>query len=332
MLKKHKVQLTYSHCGLGHLNEVSLMTLFAEAFIRSLSEESGEVVTDFRDSEGIGIYPAYYQTHLKVEPFHPIKNLRLWQEIEFETRISRFGSVILSTEQTLTHQPHIKMNAGVSFVRDLPDSSDSEMTAPSNGITKKLNVLVKPPASLNEFKVFSNDGVDFWGDDYTYRSHGGFSYVIDQFASSTDDERPYIGHSMIFSQFFRYMNDAEWRFIHNDLKPSFIKASIDYINLMERTTYFLGTPSFQEDIQVNIKLRMTPAEEYALTPNATLVPLVILHFITEVTGGSNKRVLCVSSADKALLVPNHKPSMLNEMKRIVRNHINTRARVRNVDK
>lgn len=328
MLIEH-AELTLGHVGLGRLTEVAVLGLFATAQSHALTKGTSAERDGLRgivDSDGMGLYPTYYVTHLRAPPTALIDRFQVWDEVKVGVDVQCFGGVLLDSQYVLgggddpiEERPRWEgldlpsMRASSMFVLD-NHVGDPRPSRPKAGTTAALRALPSPPVSMEAFRAARSTGVVASFGDGPLRPRDPIEYSV---VPSRDAP---VGRAMMFSRFTEIMLYAERELLGRRLTPAFPESLLDCAAVLERETYYFGNARAGSVIDVHARARVEPCSNSMLGAGSKRVSLGILSFHHELYERATNDLIAIARSRSVLAVPNGLQSAMRDAERMLHAH------------
>ncbi|HZS43861.1 MAG TPA: D-fructose-6-phosphate amidotransferase [Blastocatellia bacterium] len=324
------VELTLSHVGLGCLNEYALITLFTNALFHRLSVGKQRPPQAIVDKNGEVLYPGYYMTHLTVPPGRPLERYSAWQTYSIGADVQVFGGMLMESRYILGDAGEISddpqswdsnsfpsMRGSSMFIVDRI-GREPQVSIPKAGLIDHLPKLTTAPTAMDKFRKLRSQGtaeMQFRGNvpscrPVVYKVEPGRDAAAGQ-------DRIYVSHTMLFAKFVEIMDHAERVFLTEEAWPPFPTRLMDCRTVIERETYYFGTPEPDDTIQTGItaQLNSCAADFHGLS--SEIIPAGLLTFMIEVYHRRTNSLLAVSKVTKLLAVPSSEQSLLHDTQRLI---------------
>jgi probable biosynthetic protein (TIGR04098 family) len=319
-------ELGYGSVGLGDLSEVPFMIAFATAQAHCMTENIGVSASQIRDVEGRTLYPAFYMTRLSVPPSRTLNHFHLWDRVALGLQVQTFGGVLLESKSILGYPGEFAdtpeewdlasfptILAGSMFV--LTDRvGEPQLSAPKSTLIADLPKLTVCPKSIESFR--------------TARSTG---HVPGAERSSLERSRPIFykiipgrdaasGCNIMFSKFIEIMDTAEHVHLSSRLGPRLPAMLLDYRLLLERETYYFAGSRSGDSLMIEVKSEIKRCTPNYHGPAKGSISVGLLTSTVEVFRRDTNELLAISRANKLMLLPLSKPSLVREAERVMFRH------------
>lgn len=241
------------------------MLLFGNSHSRLLTRGLSHSVNEVVDARGRQLYPAYFMTDLTVPLVTPLRAFTLWQSVQIETTLRRFGETLLESSYSLSRmrdegvavkkeQAAITMHANSVFILDpsLFLTKQKQVSAPRHGMITPMRRLPTPPLAIQESAQLRAGHID--NAQFPHRA-GAFSYHIE----SGRDVSP--GHPLMFTKILQIIEISERSALRELSDGRMSEAMLDAINLLRRKTFYFNNAFAGADLRIYTQLALRPCEE-----------------------------------------------------------------------
>ncbi|MEE0930056.1 MAG: hypothetical protein UIM53_03570 [Acutalibacteraceae bacterium] len=313
---KENILLNMSDVGLGNLTEYQLLIILANYHSLSLVDGKDNTPNEIVDSFGRLLYPAYYMTHLKVPVTNFIENFGLWDKIDVNVDVKRFGSNILDSEYVFKRsgdknnaEKTVVMNSNSLFVVDatLDKSVNRISSIPKPEFIADLNKVKKVPDSLKIFKEIRKSGFVLQNiiDNYI------FSYTI------VKDRDVSYNHGVIFAKFIEIMDMCQNKFLFGADNLRLPKNLYPYIHTIERETYYYSNCFEGDTVKCNMNISFEPCERRNMTDNCKEITPFWIIASFELFNQNTNNLIVISKVKKIVCIPLQDSILEYDINRII---------------
>ncbi len=309
-----------SHVGLGSLDEPSAMLLFGNSHSRLLTRGLPHNLNEVVDAKGRQLYPAYFMTDLTVPLATPLRAFSLWQSVQIETTLSRFGETLLESSYSLWRmtdegvaitgdQAAITMRANSVFIVDpsLFLTKHKQVSAPRYGMIAPMRRLSSPPLAIQE-SVHLRAGL---ADDAHFPHRAAtFSYHVE----SGRDVVP--GHPLMFAKIPQIIEISERRALRDLSDARMSEEMLDAVDLLRRKTFYFNNAFAGADLRMYTQLSLRPCEGSQWQFNSKVDYVACISFSTEVYVGGE--LLAMARAEKVSAFLLGQQAMAQDARRLYR--------------
>jgi len=265
MIKEERL-LDMSDVGLGNLTEYRLLVLLGNYHSLCLVEGLDIMPDQIVDSSEKLLYPAYFTTHLKIPVTNLIENYTLWENIQVEVDVKRFGSNILDSAYSFNKKASkeelkesIEMTSNSLFVVDATIDKSVERTSsvPKSNCIAALEKSKVVPKALKLFKNIRNNGMLLEFEHIVECPSFEYKIVSNRDASNN--------HGVIFAKYIEIMDICEQEFLCSSGCLGLPLSIISCIHTIDRQTFYYSNCFADEVIEVKLKLAFEKCEERNLT-------------------------------------------------------------------
>jgi len=324
-----QVELTLSHVGLGSLGEYALMTLFANSLFHRLAVGKQRPPAEIVDKNGEMLYPGFYTTHLTVPPNRLLEQHRAWQKFSVGVEVHSFGGMLFESQYVLADPDEISddfrtwdlnsfpsMRGSSMFIVDRV-GREAEVSIPKAGLIADLPKLAAPPAAMERFRKLRAEGSASLQFDANLKSHQPISrHIGADRDATTNHNRPYRSHTMLFARFIEIMDQAEREFLTEQMWPPFPSPLLDSRTVIGRETYYFGTPQPDDVVQIGVVGQLTPCPVNFHGASSEIISAGLLTFLLEIYDQRTKALLAISKVKKLLAVPSAEQTLLHDAQRL----------------
>lgn len=312
------IELNLSHLGLGNLNEYALMVLFGNACGHQLTLDRDCGFTQMEDHQGRLIHPAYYHTHVRVPAHTPLSSFKLWDRVSLGVEVERFGHSLLESHYVLGKEGTIARDREQWKPTDFPtmhgnnlmviegsetSGGSATIAVPQKKCIADLPQSVIPPAAIQK----ASD----------VRSRG---FGMDDFSGYLKNEEPILyqvhhhrdaapGQSMLFAKFCEIMDEAEFQFLSNHLRPGFQSEVLTQLNLLEREIFYYANCFAGETLEIYLKGDLQECASNFHGYSKHFQSLATLTWQIEIYQQKNNALLAMANVRKLLTLPTNVPTL-----------------------
>jgi len=293
-----RLQLEMSHVGLGNLDEEAVMVVFGSCHSRYLTAGLERDATRIVDTKGKLLYPAYFMTYLRVPAELPLASLALWDFVEIEVSVRRFGDTILDSSYALRRGDvrgslAITMQANSLFIWDPSHykTASRQVSAPKAGAVRELAAMSAPPTAIQESARVRSSGFDAGSGEWIAAEP--FEYRLE----ANRDTSP--GHPLIFGRFPLLMELSERAFLRELARGRLGEEVFQDMAILERKVFYYGNAFAGAELTLHTKGIIRPCRESLWSTNPRLQYLFRVRLDTEIY--SRGELLAVSRAEKVLV-------------------------------
>jgi probable biosynthetic protein (TIGR04098 family) len=320
------IELTMSHVGLGALNEYALLLLFGNAHSHQLTFNTGVLPNQIKDNQGLTLYPAYFMTHLKVPPCSTFSSYKLWDKVSVGVDVARFGETILESSYVLGKEgeiasdtsqwdlnKHPSMKANSLIVVDVGESAveSRKVSVPRSECFAVLPKLLKTPEAIVRSKNVRSNGFDHKTEKIKIKEPITYYVSNDQDAAS--------GHAMVFAQFSKIMDWAEFIVLSQQFKPGFPSNVLQHLSLLERETFYYGNCLAGETLEVYLHGDIEECNSNYHGDSLQTISVALVTYQIEIYIQRNNTLLAMANVKKLLAIPISSQDLIPDIKRIISN-------------
>jgi probable biosynthetic protein (TIGR04098 family) len=319
------IELNLANTGLGGLDEVSFLRLFATTQAHALVLGTGRTLRDIENADGVGLYPAFYRTRLRVPPPHRLEQHGTWERVDIGVEIKRFGTMLLESTGVLaaerqlppdptmwTPEDLIHFEGSMSFVHDAPSGGDSRVDAPRQGVIADLPTTSIRPAPLEDQRRIRREGVI--GGDKRLPLAGQLSHQI----LIGRDVQP--GRAAMFSAFSSLLEVAEQTLLVRQLSPGLDSELVSDLHLLEREIFYFANVRSGDSVTIDTAAAISPASEQQGSAYSGFVGVACLALCSEIYHRATNTLLIAAKTNKILLVPRARANAVQNAQRMLHRH------------
>lgn len=313
---KDNILLSMSDVGLGNLTEYQLLVILANYHSLSLVDGKNNTPNEIVDSYDRLLYPAYYMTHLKVPVTNFIEDFVLWDKIDVNVDVKRFGSNILDSQYVFKRsgdengdEKAIVMNSNSLFVVDATvDKSVNRISSiPKPEYIADLDKVKKIPDSLKTFKEIQKKGFALQNiiDNYM------FAYTI------VKDRDVSYNHGVIFAKFIEIMEMCQNQFLFDANNLRLPKNLFPYIHTTERETYYYSNCFEGDTVECCMDISFEPCEKRNMTGNSKEITPFWITASFELFNQKTNNLIVISKVKKIVCLPLQESVLEYDINRII---------------
>lgn len=315
------VGLDLANVGLGGLEEVSALNLFATVQARAIVAGTGRVLSDIENAEGAKLYPSFYRTRLVVPPplalaLHPV-----WSQIGIGVDVRRFGAMMLESrgalaprEMRLTAEDgafapgQISFEGSILFIRDDVTGPGLRAEAPAPGTVAELPAVTTRPTALEAQRRARSQGV-LRPEGAALRGRFEDRIVVGRHVQP--------GRAMMFSGFVGLLELAETALLHERTWPGVPPSALAHRVLLEREVFYFGNVRQGETVATDLEVVASrPDAALAAAYDERIVP-VVLEVRAEIHQLETRMLLATATARKAFVLTRQHAAEENALTRFL---------------
>lgn len=320
------VELTMSHVGLGTLTEYGIMTLFGTMTSKRLARETESKPDQITDINGNIIYPAYFMTHLKVPSTSLLSSYKLWDLVNIEVGLRRYGKSLLESKCVLwkkgrdkkendegdeVSHPTMVGASAIVIEKEIKDEEEREITILNEKDIRNIPALKSPPEAINRSNLIRKTGfVEDWAAQrIKYRNRISYKLMPGRDVS--------YGHNVMFAKYCDVMDYAEYVLFCEQIEPGFPIDVMRYLSVLERETYYYSNCHTNDRIDVFISADIKPCSSNYHGESMKYYSVLLFDIVVDIYKNSSNKLVTSSRVIKLLTVPVKKRNMLYEVERII---------------
>lgn len=321
------VQLDLANLGLGCLDEVTTLNLFANAQARAITAGTGGSLRDITDDAGTPLYPAFFRTRLRIPVHYALSQHRVWDRVSVGMSVRRYGKMMLDSMGMLVAEPallgaspsewntadHPTFEGNALYVVDSTDKHHA-VAIPKPASVADLERLDHNPPAAERLRVIRAGGELEHLESASLRAPApaGFSVTCPR-----DVAR---GRAMMFSRFSLFIETAERDLLTRHAWPPLPVDALALVRLHEREVYYLGNATEGGRLLVEAIGKLFAPDSDDAEKARPAVAMARLTFTTRVYLEQTGDLLAVSRSSKGLFVPRNAATGVQDCTRFVRAH------------
>jgi probable biosynthetic protein (TIGR04098 family) len=319
------VELDLANVGLGGLDEVSLLRIYAATQARALVAGTGHTLRDILNADGVPLYPAFYRTRVHVPPPCLLGSHRTWDRVDVGVDLCRFGSMLLeargvvSSEGTLPREVApaeaglIAVEGSMSFVREGPSEGSPRPDSPREGAIASLPLQRERPRALDEIRRVREQGL--------VNSLAGQPQLRGQVRHRALLARDLqADRAFMFSAFTTLFETGEQLLLLEQLWPPFSPGLLSFVRLVEREVFYLSNVRQGDTVVVDTVARLAPCPSDLRNAYEGHCCAATLDLAAEVHHGTANTLLAAARTRKLFVVPRERANDFQDVQRMLHHH------------
>lgn len=316
--------LDLANTGLGGLDEVSFLRLFATTQSREIVRGTGRTLRDIENSDGVQLYPAFYRTRVTVPPPLLFDRYRLWDRVEIGVDLRRFGSMLLESTGVLAApgnigpdpaewqlDRHVHVTGSMLFVHD---KSRGTPDSPRQGTVANLPLLQKRPEALDEQRRIRSEGVMAVPPEGRPKLSGRMRYPI---LLMRDVQA---GQALMFSAFTSLLEVAEQILLLEQVWPPFDPSLLSFRHLLERDIHYVDNVHQGDTVVIDTVATLSASPAHLATAYDGLAPVAMLDLQSEIYQEGTHKLVVAARTRKLFAVPRSRATDAHDLRRMLHRH------------
>lgn len=318
------VDLDLANAGLGGLDEVALLRLFANTQAHALVRGTGRTLREIENADGTPLYPAFYRTRVHVPAPVVLGSHRTWDRIDVGVDVRRFGAMILesrgcvakagalsSDSSAWPSEQVVRVEGSLAFIHDTPSGGDFRVDAPRAGTIADLPPLAERPSALDAQRRVRREGV-------LGAKRGKISDRVQTRLFLGRDLQA--GRAAMFSTFTLLLEVSEQTLLLERIVPAIDPELLSYVQLLEREVFYLGNVRQGEEVAVDLSIEASPCEAGLAAAYPGSVGVMSLEVRGEIYEAKRNALLATSHAKKVAVVPRARAAAIQDLQRFLARH------------
>jgi probable biosynthetic protein (TIGR04098 family) len=323
-------ELDLANSGLGGLDEVSALRLFATTQAHALVAGTGRTLRDIDNVDGVPLYPAFYRTRVSVPPPITFAGFSVWERVEIGVEIRRFGRMLLESIGVLGKPGSLKQGSGpeaagliriegsLAFVHDLRHGRDLSVDAPRAGATTELAAMRELPEAPEAQRRIRCEGI------MPMRGEGPSTLSGRMRQPILLGRDTQAGRAMMFAGFTSLLEVAEQTLLLEQIWPPMGPELLSHRELLEREVHYVSNVRQGDSVVMDTVGTLSPCPADIVRAYNNRTGAAILELRTEIYEERTHALVAAAQTRKVFAPPRTCGADLQDIQRLLRRHGETR--------